>query len=151
MDGFSPTPHGLSGFTLLELATVLLLLGLFLTGLLPAARRQLDRTAVLGAREEVAGLFHRARFEAVCQGGATILLETDPATATLLAGGEIMTRVALDDRYRVSLSLSRGGLEAELRFDPLGLGRVASQTLRFERGDARAGLVISAYGRVVRE
>lgn len=147
----SSSPHGSPGFTLLELAAVLLLLGFSLGGLLPAARRQLDRIAVLGAREEVAGLFHRARAEAVAFGGATIHLDSGNASAKLLAGGEVVDQVALMDEYRVTLLLSRGRSEAELSFDPLGLGRVASQTLRFHRGKAEAGLVVSSLGRVVRE
>jgi len=145
-----PTP-GISGFTLLELSTALFLMGLCLAFLLPAARRQRDRTAVLGAREEVAGMFHQARFEAVTRGGATVALKTAPAAAVLSAGGEVVAQVAIWEEYRVSLSLSRGGSETELSFDPLGLGRVSSQTLRFVRGDAEAGLVVSSYGRVVRK
>ena len=38
----------------------------------------------------------------------------------------------------------------EIRFDALGLGQVASETLRFRRGGAEAGLVLSSYGRVRR-
>jgi len=143
--------HGSGGFTVLELATVLLLLSLSIGSLLPAARRQLDRMAVLGAREEVAGLFHRARFEAVTHGGAALHLKTGPASATLIAGGEVVAHAALTDEYGVTLTLSRGHSEAELTFDPLGLGRVASQTLGFLRGRAEAGLVVSSYGRVVRK
>ena len=107
--------------------------------------------AVLGAREEVAGLFHRARFEAVTHGGAALYFKTGPASATLIAGGEEVAHAVLADEYGVTLTLSRGHSEAELTFDPLGLGRVASQTLGFLRGRAEAGLVVSSYGRVVRK
>jgi len=144
---FSPASFG---FTLLELATVLVLLGISLTVLFPAGRRQLDHMAVLGAREEVAGLFHRARFEAVAHGGAVLTLETQPGAVTLSAAGKVVSRVALAEEYRVVFTLSRGRPEAEITFDPLGLGRVASQTLGFFRGGAEARLVVSSYGRVVR-
>ena len=144
----SPRP---AGFTILELVTVLLLIGFSLSGLLPAARRHLDRSAVLGAREEMAGLFHRARGEAVAFGGARLHLDSDSASATLFAGGEEVDHVAFMEEYRVSLALSNDRTDAELNFDPLGLGRVASQTLRFIRGEAEARLVVSSFGRVVRE
>ena len=142
---------GSGGFTLLELATVLLLMSLSLGCLLPGARRQLDRVAVLEAREELAGLFHRARLEAVAFGGATVLLNSDSASATLVTGGEVLDRTALLEKYSVSLTLSAGRPEAELTFDSLGLGRVASQTLRLKRGDAEAALVVSSFGRIGRK
>jgi type II secretory pathway pseudopilin PulG len=142
---------GSPGFTVLEITAVILLMGLFLGTLVPAARRQLDRFAVLGAREEMAGLFHRARSLAVAFGGAKLHLDSDSASATLFAGGEEVDHVAFMEEYRVSLGLSNDRTEADLNFDPLGLGRVASQTLRLFRGEAEAGLVVSSFGRVVRE
>jgi Tfp pilus assembly protein FimT len=144
---FRPAP---GGYTILELITVMTLMGLVTAGLLPAARHQLDRMAVLGAREEVAGLFHRARFEAISRGGAHLLLTADPSSAELSAEGEALARVGLRHEYGVVLTLSSGREEAELAFDALGLGRVASQTLRFTRGNAEAILVVSSLGRVSR-
>jgi prepilin-type N-terminal cleavage/methylation domain-containing protein len=138
------------GYTLLELITVLTLLGLVTTVLLSAARHQLDRMAVLGAREEVAGLFHRARAEAIARGGARLFLEADPASAVLSAGDEVLARAHLKAEYGVALTLSSSRPEADLSFDALGLGRVASQTLRFARGRAEVRLVVSSLGRVTR-
>jgi hypothetical protein len=48
------------------------------------------------------------------------------------------------------LELSRGRSETKLIFGPLGLGRVASQTVRFRKGNAEATLVLSSMGRAVR-
>jgi len=138
------------GFTLLELVVVLTLLGLSMAGLLPAAKRQLDRLAVLGAREEVAGLLHRTRGEAVARGEAELVLTSVPPRVELIAKTDTLARTKLGESYGVSLGLSRDRSEARLRFGPLGLGLVASQTLRFRRGDAEALLVISSFGRVVR-
>ncbi len=75
--GTGPRFHSVassSGFTLLELITVITLLGLLLGRTIPAGRRLQDRMAVIGAREAVVGLFHRARSEAVARGGATLVL-----------------------------------------------------------------------------
>jgi hypothetical protein len=107
--------------------------------------------AVVGAREALAGLFHQARFEAITHGAARVHLLRSPPSAELLVGGFVVERVELRKEYRASLRLSRDRAEAEIPYDALGLGRVASQTLRIERGDAEATLVVSAYGRVRRE
>jgi type II secretory pathway pseudopilin PulG len=139
-------------FTILEILALLAVLGSTLAVSLPAARHQLDRTAVLAAREEVAGLFHRARAEAVARGGASLLLSADPPVVELAGGQELLARCRLEDQYgaRLTMTLSGGRMEAALRFDALGLGRVASQTIRFSRGEAEAVLVVSSYGRLAR-
>jgi hypothetical protein len=149
-DTGSPDRPRLAGYTILELLTVLVLLGLVLAALLTSARRQVDRMAVLGAREEVAGLFHRARSEAIARGGARILLTAEPARVELWAGEGVLALARLTDEYGVVLALSSGRPEVELTFDALGLGRVASQTLRFARGGAEVRLVVSSLGRVAR-
>jgi prepilin-type N-terminal cleavage/methylation domain-containing protein len=136
------------GFTLLELATALTLLAVVMSHFLPAARRQLDRLAVVGAREELVGCFHRARQVAVQEGGSTLRIVADPPGAQLFAGGRLLESFPLSDPYRVTVTLSRERKEAELSFDALGLGRVASQTILVERGEARAALVVSSLGRV---
>jgi hypothetical protein len=50
----------------------------------------------------------------------------------------------------VSLELSRGRSEVCLAYGPLGIGLVASQTLRLHRGTKEASLVVSSLGRAVR-
>jgi prepilin-type N-terminal cleavage/methylation domain-containing protein len=139
-----------AGFTLVEVITAVALLAIAMAALLPAARRWLDRLAVVGAREEVMGLFHQARLEAVAHGGATVLLTCHPPVAELRAGSVRVGVAELVPEYGVALSLSRDRERAEVTYDAMGLGRVASQTLRITRGAAEAGLVISSFGRVVR-
>jgi len=150
-----PTYHDLfgrtGGFTLVELVTALFLLSLSLSLLLPAAGRQVDWMAVRGARDEVAGLLHRTRGEAVSRGGAQLVLSVSPPMARVLAGEETLAGSMLEEIYGVSMTLSRGQQEVIMAFGPLGLGRVASQTLRFKRGEAEAVLVVSSLGRVVRK
>jgi prepilin-type N-terminal cleavage/methylation domain-containing protein len=142
---------GRGGFTLLELITVVTLLGLALGELLPAGRSLLDRMAVVSAREAAVGLFHRVRMEAVTRGGARLVVESSPPMLRVLSGSssQIVKEVPVPDG--VTLELSRGRLKVELRFDAMGLGRVASQTLVFQRGEARATLVVSSLGRVTRK
>lgn len=146
----SPPSAASRGFTLLELITVIALLGVLLGEALPTARNLQDRMAVVGAREAAVGLFHRARMEAVARGGSTLVLATRPATMTLLAEAEAVVQDAIGEDYGIEMSLSGARPSATLVFDALGLGRVASQTLRFTRGDAVTEVVVSSYGRVTR-
>ena len=136
------------GYTLLELATALTLLAVAVSSLLPAARRQMDRMAVLGAREELVGYVHRARLLAVEEGGTTLRITAQPPRVQLLAGSRLLEYAPLAPDGNVTLTLSREREEVELSYDALGLGRVASQTILLERGGASASLVVSSFGRV---
>lgn len=139
-----------TGFTLLELVTAITLMGLTLAGAVPTARRLVDRMAVVGAREEVMGLFHQVRLEALARGGSTLLLEASPPTARIWSGSALRASTDLEASYGVDLTLSRNRERVELSFDALGLGRVSSQTLRISRGREVATLVVSSTGRVTR-
>ncbi|MGD2120601.1 MAG: type II secretion system protein [Gemmatimonadota bacterium] len=144
-----PSRHRV-GFTLLELCLVLSFVGVAWSVLLPAARRQRDRMAVLGAREELLALLHRTRAEAVTRGGAELTLSTQPARASVVAWGDTVARAELGKIHGVTLELSRGRVETSLAYGPLGLGRVASQTVTLRRGKTEALLVVSSLGRAVR-
>jgi hypothetical protein len=138
------------GHTLAELCAALLLVTMGTAFLAPAARRLRDRLAVVAAREAVAGLVSEARVAAVAHGGAVVSLEAGPwrASFTSPEGPGRQVRIERDLGVCVSLGGSRSGIE--LRFDALGLGQVASQTVTFRRGQAVASLTVSAYGRVRR-
>ena len=139
-----------TGFTLLELMVVLALLGVSISGLIHAARGQTERMSVLAAREAVVGLLHRARQEAVSRGGSELVVRTQPPSVSLIAGLDTLTTLGLAADFGVEISLSRGREEATLRYGPLGLGQIASQTLRFRKGGSEALLVVSSMGRVTR-
>jgi prepilin-type N-terminal cleavage/methylation domain-containing protein len=138
------------GYTLLELSAVLALMAAVASIVLAAGEGVRDRWAVEAAREEVAGLIAEARTAALVWGGATVHLSATGAEAWYEAGGTKWRLVALAEEVALDLVLPRGRTEAVLRFDALGLGQVASQTVRFRRGEAEATLVVSAYGRVRR-
>jgi type II secretory pathway pseudopilin PulG len=151
MERFPASLAGPRGFTVVELTALLCILTLLLAAAAPRIRFQLDRLAVTAARDEVMGLFHQARGEAVARGGSTLRATTEPPTLALVSDGETLASTDLRTQFGVSLDLPRGRPEVALRFDPLGLGRVASQTLRLSRGEAEALLVVSSFGRVRRE
>lgn len=139
-----------SGHTLLELSTVLVLMALGAPVLLSAGRRLRDRAAVVSARERVAGLFAEARVTAMSWGGATVHLRTRDGSVWFEAGDTVRRRLTLGSDPGVALVLPRGRSGSDLPYDAIGIGRVASETLRFRRGAAETVLVVSGYGRVRR-
>jgi prepilin-type N-terminal cleavage/methylation domain-containing protein len=138
------------GYTLVELVFVLFLVGVATATAAPAAVRQRDRAMVVGAREAVVGLLAEARAAAVEAGGASVRLWASPGRAEAVVRGMARRTVHLEADFGVSVGLSGAAAEAELSYDGLGLGRVASQTITFRRGSEVAELVVSAYGRARR-
>ncbi len=138
------------GFTLLECLVVLVILGVGLALGTPALQDQRDRWAVLQAREASAALFSRARAEAVGSGDSDVSIrEVTPLIERHLRGVP-RESLQLDARFGVSLDLSGTSSTVVISFDALGLGRIASRTLRFTRSDAASLLIVSSYGRVAR-
>jgi len=144
--------HRPLGYTLLELTLVLVLAGTLLGVAVPRGAAVLDRIAVTVARDIVAASLARTRALAISRGGATLVLRRRPlrlriedATGTLAPGGN----PALP--HGIELETSGTDAEIQIRYDALGIGRLASRTLRFRRGDAVATLVLSSYGRVTRQ
>lgn len=138
------------GHTLLELSVVLMLMALTGSVFLSAGRGLRNRSAVVAAREEVAGLFAEARMAALASGGAVVRVRAAEGALWYEAGGHVRRRLDLAEEPGVLVVLSRGRAEADLEYDALGLGRVASETLRFRRGESESTLIVSGYGRVRR-
>jgi len=139
-----------AGATLLELSVALTLVSLVLGLALPPLGSLRDRAAVSAARESTVALLARARVEALARGGATVELDTSPAGVSLWVTGAELEGLDIAGRWRVGLELGGGRERATVVYGPLGLGRVASRTMFFARGSARAKLTVSAYGRVAR-
>lgn len=141
---------GRAAFTLIEATVALALLAFLLGTALPRAAAVRDGLAVRGSREAAVGLLARARFESVLRDGAEVLVTEEPPRMVLRSGGRTLRVVAVDERFRAELDVSGSARRAVLRFDPLGIGRMASRTIRFRRGKAEAPLTISSYGRIRR-
>jgi Tfp pilus assembly protein FimT len=138
------------GHTLIELLFVLLLAGLTVASLAPLGRRYRDRESVVAAREAVVGLLGEARLAAVERGAGSVRIAPNPWHAVALAGDSIVRAVPLEAAFGVDMSFAGTSDSIEVGYDALGLGRVASQTLVFMRGNESARLVISSFGRVTR-
>ena len=138
------------GFSLAELVVVLVLAAL-LAGALPIHLGGLrDRLAVRAAREASVGLVARARQRAILTGGAELRIQEDPPRLTVPGGDAGTLRLDLRAEHGVELEIPGPARRATVRFDALGIGRMASRTLRFHRRGAEASLTLSAYGRVRR-
>ncbi len=138
------------GYSLLETMMVVTILSMTVASLLPAAREYRDSSAVVAARESVVGLIAEARGRALGRGGIIVHLGGDPLRAWVTQADSVVRILSLGSDFGVALELSRGRTEARLSYDALALGRVASETLTFRRGEAERSLVISGYGRVRR-
>jgi len=138
------------GHTLVELLLVLTLMGATGASLAPTALRYRDRASVVAAREALVGLLAEARLAAVESGGARVHIVADPWVASVESAGSTLRTVHFAGEYGVDLGLSGGGSSMELRFNALGLGIMAAQTVAFRRGSTEAEVVVSAYGRVRR-
>jgi len=138
------------GYTLIELSLVLVLAGVTCLSLLSTARRLRDRMAVVAAREAVAGLFARARVDAILTGGSAVHVQSVPSRAWMEGAQGAFSSVELATDLSVTVTLGGGRSSADMQYDALGIGRVASETMTFHRGRQQAQLIVSGYGRVRR-
>jgi prepilin-type N-terminal cleavage/methylation domain-containing protein len=138
-----------SGFTLPELTVVLALVATGSSLALPTMRAQMDALATNSAREAAARALSRARAEAPLRGGALVEL-VEPGEIRLIAEERVLDVIDMEERLGVVMEIAGASSAAEIRYDALGVGRLANRTLHFRRGRAEATLVVSAYGRVTR-
>lgn len=139
------------GHSLVELLLVLTLIGTTTASVAPTVRRYGDRAAVIAAREAVVGLLAEARLAAVETGEASVRLSGPPWAAAVLIGDSTVRFLSLEGEHAVGLELNGSASSVELEYGPLGIGRLANQTVGFRRADAYAELVVSGYGRVRRQ
>jgi len=145
-----PEPSNRAGYSIIEIAMLLVMLAALAPPLLASAGRLRTSFHLRRSQEEAARLFAEARWTAVGVGGATVELTTEPPAGVLIsATGDTVMATSLGEGG-VSLRLSRNRVSSRVRFGPLGLGLVSSQTLRFELAGEERSLVISSLGRVSR-
>ena len=139
-----------SGHSLIEIAMVLVILVALARPLIGSAADLRTRFVLSRAQEEAARLFAEARWAAVGEGGATVILNAVPPWGAVVSAAGDTTKFTELGEGGVSLRLSRGRANSRVRFGPLGIGLVSSQTLTFELGGEERRLVISSLGRVSR-
>jgi Tfp pilus assembly protein FimT len=133
---------------LFELLLVLTLLAILSTAAAPNARAGMDGLRVRHAREAAFALATRTRAIARERGGADLVLDLENRQARIQdTDGTVLAVAAFPD---CKVEVTGATARVVLRYDAHGLGRMASRTIRFERGSAQAGLTVSAYGRIRR-
>jgi prepilin-type N-terminal cleavage/methylation domain-containing protein len=138
-----------SGYTLLELTLVLTLAALLAGAGTPALLHARNVMSVRAARAETVSAFAAARATAILAGGAALHIDA-PASAVWIetaAGRRAGSERALGAQYGVVVQLERAE-HVVVRYDALGIGRLANTTVRIRRGRVAATLTVSAYGRV---
>ena len=148
--GATGIPRSRSGYSIIEVAVLLVVLGALAPPLFGSAHKLRTAFYLERSREEAARLFAEARWAAVAHGGATVELATDPARGVVIAAGGDTVMAASLGEGGVMLGLSRGRATARVRFGPMGVGMVSSQTLRFGLAGEERLLVLSSLGRVSR-
>ena len=133
------------GYTIVELALVLTIVGLISAGGGRALAHHLHRLAVHAAIAEAAGALARARDEALARHEVvSVRIDTARATLAVRVRGERLALHALGHAHGVSLSTTRDSIA----FDVRGLGYgAANLTLVARRGGAVDTLVVSRLGR----
>jgi Tfp pilus assembly protein FimT len=136
--------------TLTETCIALTLMGVLSTWAVPSARHGMNVVKVRGAREAVFGIATRARAVALAQGGADLVVDANERTASVVnAAGTVIHTTSLAS-YGVEVIADGSSAHVIIHYDARGIGRMASRTLRFRRGNVEAGLTVSTYGRVRR-
>ena len=141
------------GYTLLELIVVLALLAIAIGFVYPGARAAADAWAVRAARDATAAVLAGTRAAAIAHRGADLLVVPARGSVLMRTGGAGAPQPRLEVQRDWGVTVSSPGFGGDtivVRYDAIGLGRIANRTLRFERGRAVAGLTIAAYGRVRR-
>jgi type II secretory pathway pseudopilin PulG len=137
-----------AGQSLIELVFTASILAVLLGLAAPPARLTLDTAAVRAARDALAGRLAVTRAAAIARGGAT--LEVHAATG-MVRIRDAQGRQVGDDLdlagYRVDIGTGAAHDPVLIRFDALGIGRMAGRTFVITRGRAEARLTVSAYGR----
>jgi prepilin-type N-terminal cleavage/methylation domain-containing protein len=134
------------GFTLLELALVLAIMGLVAGIAIPRFQRVADSLAVHHAALEIVSAHRRARFSAILQNRMVQLTVRADSLAIRIPGtpGDLW-HAAGPSAEGVSLT----GPSQPLLFSPLGLTvGVSNASFRLSRGAATRTVIVSRLGRL---
>ena len=135
---------------MIELAIVLVVIGVMAGLAAPRIGGHADRLAVRRAKDETAAFYSRVRIAAI-YGAARVRVVFSADSLLAIAESpidSILKEAPGPARHGVALSASR----AEIRLYPNGLGLGAANTkLLFRRGLAADSLTISRLGRIRRE
>lgn len=135
-----------AGVTLIELALVLVIIGLASLAGIRQLQHYLDRIATRDAARSAGALIGRARDEALAlHSPVSVRVDTVRAALELRVRGTPYGRLALGDIHGVALTTTRDSITFDVR--GLGFG-AANLTLIAKRGRAADTVTVSRLGRV---
>ncbi|HEY7635181.1 MAG TPA: GspH/FimT family pseudopilin [Gemmatimonadales bacterium] len=134
------------GFTLVEIALALALLGLSLAIALPSLKALSNSLAVSRAAEEIAAAHRRARMLAILRSHPVVLSVTQDSLTIRLAG-------ASSDLWGGSGPSASGvllpGPQRHITFSPVGLAMgLSNASFPLARGSATRTVIVSRLGRI---
>jgi hypothetical protein len=139
-----------TGQTLIELIYSLLILSVLAGIATRSLTRARDELAVRIAASALSAELSRGRTLAVLHGGSRVLIDVRGSRLRVarLNHEALVPWVDIGAAHGVQLSVGSREETVILSYDARGLGRLANASFELRRGDARAGVVVSAYGRV---
>ncbi len=147
--GFCPPPAR-AGYSLIEVTLVLAIAAALAPPALGSAARLRASFILRQAQENAARLLAEARWTAIREGSAAVEFVADPPKGRVVSATGDTVMVADLAPGGVTLRLSGDRAASRVRYGPMGLGWVSSQTLRFAKAGEERAIVISSLGRVSR-
>ena len=135
------------GHTLLEVLLTLAILGVVAGMAAPPLASALDGIAVRSARTQLIAFATRTRSIARLHGGARLGLDAGEDRAWIEYGGVARDTLDFADAG-IDFILSTPAATRIIRYDALGIGRLANESMELRRGRVSARATVSAYGRL---
>lgn len=143
------------GFTLIEMLTVVVLIGAVSLIGFPRIRSAKYKSELRSARTSVASMYARARSAAIQYNRATIVAFNGPsavvlATPRLVAAGGTVDTVGRVNNLSAGYNVTVTTTSDSIRVDPRGFGgNTAAVTVRLTRAEFTDSVVIGPYGRLI--
>jgi prepilin-type N-terminal cleavage/methylation domain-containing protein len=136
-----------SGYTLLELVIVMIVIGVLLAIALPRAASLRDRSSVRAAMTDLSAAFSLARRAALSRRTlVSVVLDTGTRVVEVHSGNDRLWRRTLGESYGIVLGSNRDSAV----YDPRGFGYgVSNLSVIVRRGEMVDTLTMSRLGRAV--
>lgn len=138
------------GFTVIELLTVLVIMGVVAAFALPKMGNLADRSQLRSAKDGISSRLAAARSAAIASGRtSTFYLEGDSIRVTLLNNGNEVERgkpVNLNRNFKVSVVSGN----VSFAFDGRGMTKGSAAVIRFKRNTLVDSICVSAIGLINR-